>query len=260
MKRFLLFIVLILFTKSPCVLNAQSSENLKSDEIEKKLERAKEKFQTGDEEESLKLYLEILDSEAENYDALWNSSLIYARKGFRMESESDQEEYFNKALEKAQKAKEYHDDKGRSYYAYAVAKGRMTDLMGNRDRIRAAHEIKENISKAAELEPDYAPIWHLYGVWHSDVANVSRGERIAARVISGGVPDASNEKAEEYLKKAIEMDSGSILFKMDLTRHYIEIGEDEKAKTLLEEILEMEPVTKDDPGKLEEAEKLLSEL
>lgn len=255
MKRFLVFIVLILISVTPYVLNAQSSDNIKE-----KLERAEKKFQNGDEEKSLNLYLEVLDSEAENYKALWNSSLIYARMGFRMENESDQKEYFNKALEKAEKVMEYHDDKGHSYYVYAVAIGRMTDLMGSRDRVRAAHDIEKALEKAVELIPDYATVWHLYGVWHSDVANVSRAERVAARLISGGVPDASNEKAEKYLIKAIEMDEESILFKLDLARHYLEIGEDEKAKPVLEEIIEMEAKTKNDPNKLEEAKELLKEI
>jgi FimV-like protein len=259
MPRLLLLFALPLLLVVHAPVLAQSGD-LSSEEIEEMVKEASEKFDQGEEEESLELFLKVLEADGENYDALWNTSIIYARMGFRLDSESEMEEYFEKALEYAEKAKEYHSDKGRSYYAYAVALGRMTEVIGTRDRIRAAHDIGENVSKAAELEPDYAPIWHLYGVWHSDVANVSRAERTAARLVSGGLPDGSNEKAEEYLNKAIEMDEESILFRMDLARHYIEIGEDDKAREVLEAILEMEPRTKDDPDKLKEAEELLGDL
>jgi FimV-like protein len=252
-----LALLLLLVAQSPVL--AQSGD-FSSEEIEEMVEKASEKFDRGDEEESLELFLKVLEADEENYHALWNTSIIYARMGFRLDDKSEMKEYFQKAKKQAEKAREYHSDKGRSYYAYAVAIGRMTEVMGTRERIRTAHEIEENISKAAELEPEYAPIWHLYGVWHSDVANVSRTERMAARLISRGLPDGSNEKAEEYLKMAIEMDEESILFRMDLARHYIEVGEDDKAREVLEAILEMEPKTKDDPGKLEEAEELLNDL
>lgn len=259
MIRIFTLLALILLPGVHAPVMAQSGD-LSSEEIEELVEKASEKFDRGEEEESLELFLKVLEADSENYDALWNTSIIYARMGFRLDNESEMEEHFEIAKEYAEKAKEYHSNKGRSYYAYAVAIGRMTELMGTRDRIRAAHDIEENISKAAELEPDYAPIWHLYGVWHSDVANVSRAERMAARLVSGGLPDGSNEKAEEYLKKAIEMDEKSILFRMDLARHYIETGEIEKAEKVLEKILEMEAITKDDPEKLEEAKELLDNL
>jgi len=153
------------------------------------VEKASEKFDRGEEEESLELFLKVLEADSENYDALWNTSIIYARMGFRLDNESEMEEHFEIAKDYAEKAKEYYSDKGRSYYAYAVAVGRMTELMGTRDRIRAAHDIEENISKAVELIPEYAPVWHLYGVWHSDIANANRAERAAARLVSVGLPD-----------------------------------------------------------------------
>lgn len=259
MIRFTSFLAIFLFLGMHFFVPAQSG-NLSVEDINELVEVASEKFDRGDEEESLELFLKVLEADSENYIALWTSSLIYARMGYRLESESEMEEYYEKAMEHAEKAKEYHSDKDKSYYVYAVALGRMTDLMSTRDRIRAAHDIKENVEKAIEMEPDYAPIWHLYGVWHSDVANVSRLERIAARFISGGLPRGSNEKAEEYLKKAIQMNEDRILFRMDLARHYMEVGENEKAADVLEMVLDMEPRTKYDPRKLEEARELLGKL
>ena len=259
MIRLILFMAFLLFFNVHSSVLAQS-DTLSSEEINKILEVASEKFDSGEERESLELFLKVLEADSENYEALWNISIIYSRMGYRIDSESEKKEYFEKAKVHAEKAIEFHPDKGKSYYVYAVALGRMTDLMSTRNRIRAAHEIKENVEKAVELEPDYAPVWHLYGVWHSDVANISRGERIAARFISRGLPHGSNEKAEEYLKKAIQMDEYRILFRMDLARHYIQVGANEKAVEVLEKVLEMEAKTMDDPGKHEEAKELLDKI
>lgn len=231
-----------------------------TDSINQLTDTATEKFERGDEREALEIFEEVLKKDPVNYKALWNTSLLYAREGYRLESEDDQREKYRKALDLAEKAIEHHPDKGHSYYVYSVAKGRMTELMRTRDRIRAAHEIRDSIEKASQMIPDYAPAWHLYGVWHSDVSNVSRTERMAARFISGGLPRGSNEKAEEYLKKAIELDGNSILFRIDLARHYLQTGEDGQAKQVLEEIIIMEPTTKDDPEKIEEAREMLDAL
>jgi FimV-like protein len=231
-----------------------------TDSINQLTDTAVEKFESGDETEALEIFEEVLGKDPVNYEALWNTSLLYAREGYRLENEDDQREKYRQALDLAEKAIEHHPDKGHSYYVYSVAKGRMTELMRTRDRIRAAHEIRDSIEKASQLIPDYAPVWHLYGVWHSDVSNVGRAERMAARFISRGLPKASSDKAEEFLKKAIELDEGSILFRLDLARHYLQTGEQQQARQVLEEIVLMEPATKDDPEKIEEAREMLEAL
>lgn len=258
MVRLFLPVFLSLLLLFPAKADAQASDQI--NEVEEKIALATEKFNKGEEEESLQLYMDVLESDNENFEALWNASILYARQGYRRESEDEQEENYRKALELAQKAIDLYPDRGHSYYAWAVGKGRMTELLGTNERIEAAHDIKEKIEKAAEMIPDYARVWHLYGVWHSDVANVSGIERTAAGLFSGGLPEASNEKAEEFLQKATEMNQERILFRLDLAKHYIKTDQDEKAEKELEKIIKMEPVTQDDPRNIREAEKLLKDL
>lgn len=237
-------------------LHAQSAD---SDDIESLLARAEEKFEDHDDEGSLELYLRVLYKDDENLEALWNAAVMNVRIGFRQDDEDAQKRYYEEAFELAEKALELYPDDGYTNFAWAAAQGRMADHINTRDRIRAAHDIEEKISVAAEKEPDYAPIWHLWGVWHSEVANVSRAERTAARFISGGLPDGSNDTAEEYLKKAIELDEENILFRLDLARHYLETGDDEEAVSLLRDIVDMEPKSEDDPEYIREAEELLND-
>jgi len=225
------------------------------------IERAKQKIDDKDEEKALELFKEVLEIDPENYTALWNKSLLTTRKYYRVNDKNKQLEGYKEALKIAENTLELHPDKGHSYYVYAIAKGRHSELEGTRDMIRASHVIKEKIEKAAELIPDYAPVWHLYGVWHSDIATAGRTERSAARLISRGLPDGADEdKAEKYLKKSIEMMPESILFRVDLGKHYIEIGEKEKAREILEEAASLEPKMMDDDAKRKEAKELLEEL
>ncbi|MDZ7754959.1 tetratricopeptide repeat protein [Rhodohalobacter sp.] len=253
----LIYLIVILFLMMSVNSLAQSES-----EIDSLQTKAEEKFNEGDEKESLDLYLEILKRDSTHYDALWNASLINSRLGYQLgdDKEKKQLEYYNEALDLADKAIEHHGDKGHSYYVKAVALGRWGELQDTETRIKTSHKIKENVEKAADMIPNYAPVWHLYGVFHSDVANISGAEKFAANLISKGVPDASNKKAEEYIKKAIEMMPESILFRLDLAKHYLKVDDEERAKKVLEEITGMD-VTLPNEGQLkEEAAKILEDL
>ncbi len=230
-------------------------------EIDRMIKEAEQKVEELDEESALEIYKAVLDKDPEHYEALWNASLLTTRKYYRKSDEDVQMEGYQKALEIAEKTLELYPDKGHSHYVYAVAKGRYADLEGTRDMIEASHEIEERIEKAIEKIPDYPPVWHLYGVWHSDIATANRAERTAASLISEGLPDdAEEDKAEKYLNKAIDMMPESILFRVDLAKHYLEIDETDKAREVLEEAASMEPKMMDDDDKKEEAKELLDEL
>lgn len=251
--------ILLVFLAS-ATLNS-TPDTTSNGEISDLLQKAEERFEHKEEQDALEIYLDILEHDSEHFEALWNASLNYSRVGFRFDDEDRQKEYFKEAIDLAEKAVELYPDRGKSHYVKAVAVGRMADVAGTRERISSAHTIRESIEKAVELNPDYAPAWHLFGVWHSEVANVGRAEKIAARFISKGIPEgASDETAEEYLNKAIELNPDHMLFRLDLARHYLRSAQDEKAIPVLKKILEMEPDLKDDPEYLEEAEELLADL
>lgn len=235
-------------------------EQFRSDSVEELLIEAEYLKYKNDEQGSLNTYLKILELDSGNYEALWNASLLCSTIGYRLDDSAKQKEYFKMAVDHAEKAVIAHPDRGHPYYVMAVAKGRMTMVVGTRQRIVLSHEIEDNILKAIDLMPDYARSWHLYGVWQSEVANVSRGERIAARFISKGLPNGSNSKAEEYLFNSIAIDSNNILSRFDLARHYLRIKQKEKAIPVLKELLELKPQTQDDPDYLEEARELLDDL
>ncbi|PWN07981.1 tetratricopeptide repeat protein [Rhodohalobacter mucosus] len=224
------------------------------------LEKAGELFRTGNEEEGLQLYQNILEEHPQNLEALWNTAVIYARMGYRQAGEADQKEYYDKSLEAAQKALRYHPESGYAHYAMAVAKGRMTEVLDTGERIETSNEIKDHLQQATDKLPRFAPVWHLYGVWHSDVANVSGLGRAAAGLFGEGLPDASNEKAEAFLKRAISLNSDNILFRMDLAKHYLKTDRGNDAKEVLNELLSLEPQMKGDEKLLEEAEEMLRNL
>ena len=227
-----------------------------------RMEKAEQFMGEIEEKRALEGYLDVLKEDPEHYEALWNASQLYTVIGNRQEDETDQKKFYNKAKGLARKALDRYPDKGHPYFVMAMTKGRMSKLAGIRERIQLAHAMEEYIQHAVRLMPDHAASWHLYGIWQSEVANVSRAERIGARLISRGLPDGTNEKAEEFLEKAMELNSDSILIRLDLARHFIRSNQEDRAIPVLEQLLERDlPITwKDDPNHLETAQALLQDL
>ena len=226
------------------------------------LTKAGELFSQSSENEALEIYLKALKSDPENFEALWRTSLIYARVGYRYDSKEEMMEKYRQALQYAEKALRLYPEKGYSHFVYAVANGRISDVSDSQTRIKKSHIVKKHAEKAVELLPKYAPAWHLLGLWHSKVANVGSAKQFAAGLFSDGLPDgASNKKAVEYIQKAIELQPEQTLrYKLDLARHYERAGEEEKATNILKEIVQLKPNNDIDRWNLERAQQLLEEL
>ena len=232
-----------------------------ANEIQEMLKKASERVQSADESGAMNLYSEVLEKNSDQMEALWNMSVLYAQRGYRADESSDQESDYETADKYADKCLEVHPDKAPCHFAKALAIGRMAEITGTRDRIRKSEVVKNHADKAVELDPEFFRAWHLLGVWHSEVANLGRRERFAARTFFGGLPkDASNDEAVESFEKALEMNPQSILIHLDYARHYRRTGKNEKAIELLEEVSNLEPTYVDDEVHKAEAERLFNRL
>lgn len=217
-------------------------------------------FDRGEEAAALEIYLELISEQPDHFEALWNASIIAAREGRRATERAEKERLYAQGLELASKAMELRPGDGHAHYAFAVALGRSTDLMSSRSRIETAHEIKEHGYLAMEKLPENAGPFFLMGVWHSEVSNVSRAERFAARVISRGLPQADNETAETYIGRAMELDPAKVQYHLGLCEHFIRMGDKPKARACLSEVLETEPRNPMEAEEIETAQSLLQGL
>jgi tetratricopeptide (TPR) repeat protein len=256
-------LILLVFSLSlPGLSNGSNFDLEVNDPVASLLNEAKIHFERGDEDKAHEIYLSILEKEPDNYEALWNTSFIYTRKARRQIVYTSQEAIYRTALAYARLCLEKHPDKPRSHYVVGLASAGLADDMPNSsERFKLIWDMKEYAYRAVEMDPEFAPAWHLVGIWHSKLANISRTERLAARIIYGSLPDgASNKKAEEYLNRAINMDQNVILFKLDLAQQYQETGQIKKAIQVLETILEMQPVSLNDVYDYKEARERYEQL
>lgn len=240
------------------LLPAFSFAQQASTEIEN---RADSLFDNNKEEQALVLYEKVLEEKPEHYKALWRSSLLSSRIGNRMEEDGEQEEYYNKAIDLAERSLKVDSTDTQSNYVMAVAMGRKALISGARDRVAASRSIKKYADRALEYDSTNAGGWHVLGRWHFKVANLSWIERTAANTLFGGIPgEASNKKAAEYIEKAIDLNEDYLLYYYDLATVYDELGEDEAAIETCITAIQKPSVLPDDDEVKKQCQQLIQDL
>jgi tetratricopeptide (TPR) repeat protein len=224
-------------------------------------QRADSLYEQFDEQNALEAYLKILEKRPDNHEALWKTSFLYSRVGYRLEDEDKREEYYNRAIELAERAIEVDSTHTQSHFVKAVALGRKALISGARERVEVAKAIKEHVDQAIKADSTNAGAWHVLGRWHFELANLNFFERLAANALYGGVPgNASNEKAEEAIEKAIELNPKYPLYYYDLATVYDKTGREEQATSICKEALSLEPVGPDDEQFKDRCRELIREL
>lgn len=223
--------------------------------------RADSLYDLYEEEAALKVYNKILQDHPQNFKALWRTSLLYSRIGYRLKNEEKKVAYFNKAKKRTEKALEINPANTYSNYVMGVAMGRMALISGVSERVEASRKIKKYAERSLRFDSTNAGAWHLLGRWHYEVDNLNFAERLAANVLFGGLPDgASTQKAARYIQNAIELKPEFILYYYDLAVVFAELDKEVKAISVCQEALKLPSITPTDPQKKEDCRRLINNL
>jgi len=246
--------VLLLIT---CFFSIASFSQSMADKVLKEARSLNAQYK---EVEALAKYKQVLGFDLNNYEAMWNCSLLSSKIGRREADKAKQKALYLIAKSYAEKALAINANDVQSNYAMAVAMGRIAQISETKDKIAAVRDIKKFADKAVELGPNNAAANHLLAMWNYEVSELNWVERQAADKFLGGLPEASKEKALFYCKKALELDPDYILYQYDLGRIYKASGDKANAKVALTRVGTMKVVTPSDPDYVAEAKKILETL
>jgi FimV-like protein len=229
--------------------------------VQQILDEANQKFDNHEEADALELYARVIKLQPENHEALWKGSFLSARVGNRLETESEQKKYFYRAMTWAEKALATDSTDVNSYYAMGVALGRMALILPAKERVAGTRKIERIARKGLSIDPDHAGLNHVLGFLYYKLANASNLEKMAAKMLFGGIPkDASNERAITYISKAVDNHSSYLLYHMDLARAYHANGQDSLAREQLNQVISLPGYSPDDPDLKAEAREMMKEL
>ena len=254
LRNMIYFIALLMIG---AITNPGYSQATASDKI---IEKADSLYSNFEEKAALEQYKAYLKDHPEHYRSLWRTGYLYSRIGKRLDNEQEQNEYYDSAVEYAERALEADSSRVESNFVMAVAMGRQAMIAGARERVAASRKIKHYADRAKAIDPDHAGTLHLLGRWHAKITNLNFAERMAAKYLFGGVPEASVDKALEYMEQAVERKPKAILYRYDLAKLYLRLDEEEKATSMLKGTVSLKSRIPRDDKLLRKSRELLEDI
>jgi len=127
-------------------------------------------------------------------------------------------------------------DSGEGYTWLAIALGAQAKENDTQTQIRLSREVKESIEKAIVLNPEDDIAYLVLSRWHYKVSALGFMARTMARLVYGGLPEASLSEAEKLLWQAIAL-RDRIAHRYNLAKVYERMDRREDAKVQLQKAL-----------------------
>lgn len=166
------------------------------------------------------------------------------------------------AVEHARAAIKAAPDSAGGHVWLAVALGRQALSEGPKTKLALSREIKSEVDRALQIDPNVGRAWHVLAMWNVKIAGLNAIERMAANAVLGGVPKgASFEQAEQAFQKAIALEPEYVNHRLEFARLLKDRGRKTEAKKELEKAVSLPPTS----GALDaryqaEAKELLAKL
>jgi predicted Zn-dependent protease len=210
--------------------------------------------------EALKYYLPAEKLQTDNATLLVKIARQYVFRMTSLPTTAEKLASARTALSYSTRAAKLDSKSCEAQLGIAISLGRMAQLQGSKEKVAASRLIKEAAEQATKLDPrnDYA--WHILGRWHQGIAGANSFLLAIARLVYGEIPEASNDKAVEYFKKAISLRPDRLIHHIELGRTYAQMGKVHEARKLIEKGLAMPNTEKDDAETKERGRKTLASM
>lgn len=177
--------------------------------------------------------------------------------GRASEDEQVRSVHFRRAERFAQQAIEVYPQGDEGYKWLAVALGAQAEDANVKTQILLSRRVKENIEKALSLDPDDDISLLVLSRWHYKVASLQPWTKAYVRLVYGGLPHASLEKAETLLLQAIAK-KDRIAHRYNLAKVYHRMGRREAAVKQLRLALTLPVTFAEEADDLEKARRKLN--
>lgn len=211
----------------------------------------------GKGETALQQASRLRDSSSKAGAALWRNASTQYELGRTSKNSQERATHYRRAAEFAQQAISVDPQGDEGYKWLAIALGAQAEDVGVRAQIQLSRRVKENIEKALSLDPDDDISLLVLSRWHYKVASLEPWTRAVVRVVYGGLPQASMEKAEQLLLKAIAR-KDRIVHRYSLAKVYYHMGRREAALQQLRQALKLPVTIPEETDDLEKARKKLA--
>lgn len=168
--------------------------------------------------------------------------------------------YAQRALDFAERAWRLAPEDPVVALSMAICHGKLATYADLREKIGHSRLVREWAERAVTLDPNYDWAHHVLGRWHAEVAGLGRGARWFVKVVYGGLPDASLERAISHLENARKLAPERLPHRVELGAVYVAAGRRAEGVALLEEALQMTVKERHDEAAKRRAREVLAKL
>jgi tetratricopeptide (TPR) repeat protein len=197
------------------------------------------------------------DNPAKVEAPFWRKASDQYELGRTSKNARERSAHYSRAEEFAQQAIKADPQGDEGYKWLAIALGAQAEDASVRTQIELSRRIKENIEKALVLDPDDDISLLVLSRWHYKVASLAPWTKALVRLVYGGLPYASMEKAEELLLRAIAK-KDRIAHRYCLAKVYYRMGRREAALHQLRLALTLPVTFPEEADDLEKARRKLN--
>jgi tetratricopeptide (TPR) repeat protein len=202
--------------------------------------------------EALALYDQAAKADPGDIDILLRVSQQCSNLIAQAKSPADALAFAKRSLDQAKQAVALAPANSKAHLALAVAYGRLTDFVDNRAKVEYSRFVKSEADKTLALDPREDFAYHVLGRWNFGIATFNPMLKFIARVVYGGLPDASLEEAARDYKKAIDLAPQRVIHHHELARVYAALGQMDDARSEWEKELTLKP--EDNEGEADQKE------
>jgi tetratricopeptide (TPR) repeat protein len=198
----------------------------------------------GDYQEAINQYQAAVDQRADNVEALYKlaRAKVYLAETL---TGAEAEALYTQAADHARAAIALAPDNPDTHMELARALGRLAQFKGVLQSLNLASEVKSELEKALELDPNFAPALHALALWHLNVPWIAGGRSAQTRPL---------------FEQSIAAEPEEIVHYTDYGDALIQLGDNEAAKVQLEKALALPAVTAQDMKNQEKAKTLLAQI
>jgi len=213
------------------------------------------------EPEALNQYKLVLENDPKNMKALIKTAELSCSVGARLESQTDRRLQYESAMSFAKRALSLDNNDADASYAIAMVSGKMIEIEPDtKKKVAYVRDAKLYADKALSINPNHAKATFIEGRWHYEMVTLNSLKRTAAKLLYGGLPEASLDSAMAYLEKSKQLDPYYVLTYYYLDKAYKEDNKPTKQIDLLNRMVKLPTRTFDDIAMKAEATKELADL
>ncbi|MDX2480113.1 MAG: hypothetical protein QNK24_07235 [Desulfuromusa sp.] len=195
----------------------------------------------GENQQAWQRLQDLPDAGPQSKEKNWRMARAQYEMGRIAESDEEAERHYQEAEKLCRNVVKTNPDYSEGYKWLAITLGSRAKNANTKTQIKLSREVKENIEKAISLAPDDDISYLVLSRWHYKISALGFFSRTFAKIIYGGLPEASLAEAEILLWQAIEIHD-RIAHRYNLAKIYKRMGRQKDVTTQLQLALLL-PVT-----------------